>query len=1037
MADQEESFVQFMEDGLDEAQKRIFWRAAAGVERNEDGSFTRIDPNHRLRHTELNQVRLDVMYQIDRLSVLDTDPELSTLRKVHFSSFRMNHFIEKGSSAPSIDFKNDDGERIKVTLFTLGSIQLGGWEGPLSLLFFTEQAQNYTRRRNIHVSLGDVLSELKIAQPDVFNHWSQPFFCNKDPARYRTNTSYVGKEYALTFLQRFLVKVREVDPECGLFFNAIDTKLVWCAPKSKGLKALTKTLFTEPPLDDPKHGLILVDLSLEFVGHRQDEGEDEGKGAEEGGSVWDSSCVPMRDPDLLEPMFRSLQPLVSRSAFIKVSGHVREYVSTLLGRLETLNPPETLSLLNNSELSDGFVRSVLLAVDDGVPIGTYSAYSTLGMKNTSNLDTSKTVCEVVCVEDGVKVFNVACLGGEDAFITAYKLYSTSFLGLNRENRHPPITSGFERFRWLYLYNYINKEKPDEKLQAYAKDVLGLLYNLQQVACTPSTYRVEFTLDGKDVKKGRERMREVVASVHNFTPMIAFSTAKLGRYIIERFTGCLLGLQQFLRKKPICMTEMEHLSGIMLFTYFINQVYIHGKPSHLPASILEQLEERGFMFPLLCRLGSEPKLPSVDDLRDLMETGFHQGKDPVLVETNPLVLRHLDRFMETLLAFPCTIETKGKVFVLLVLRFLYKDLPRTSCVILAEGGWPKKVSSYQQTPLQRFFNMQNGILDEGGVTDKRCKRFSFVDNCPYERLRHLLDKKPEFKFEYWSFYSKYKASFPRGVDLGRFLVNAARSLGLSYPRPSKGLNRLSQRLGDWIEPEGEPEIPPLFLDLLEGDFEDFDNVLIRRFVDYWERGGDGDDTSEDEKEDDEHRRDREDYSSPSEDEEEKGGEEEEHGRDREIRDDDYSSPSEDEGGNGGGEEEEGEMEEEMPRKRKKKRKKRRKKRREEEDGEEDSEEERGGRGEEEGEMDEEEAAEEEEEEEEEEIEEEGGGRATRIDRIAARMDLSFEQVEAILEHRQKARVVEPGLFPKGNKRFGKENFKKLALKVGYAFTQNQA
>ena len=89
--------------------------------------------------------------------------------------------------------------------------------------------------------------------------------------------------------------------------------------------------------------------------------------------------------------------------------------------------------------------------------------------------------------------------------------------------------------------------------------------------------------------------------------------------------------------------------------------------------------------MLFRDGSQPKLPSADDLRDLMETGFHQGKYSVLVETNPFVTRHLDSFMETLLTSGCSAETKGKVFMLLVLRFLYNDLPRTSCVILAEGG----------------------------------------------------------------------------------------------------------------------------------------------------------------------------------------------------------------------------------------------------------------------------------------------------------------------------------------------------------------
>ena len=63
--------------------------------------------------------------------------------------------------------------------------------------------------------------------------------------------------------------------------------------------------------------------------------------------------------------------------------------------------------------------------------------------------------------------------------------------------------------------------------------------------------------------------------------------------------------------------------------------------------------------------------------------------------------HLNSFKETLLTSGCSAETKGKVFMLLVLCFLYKDLSRTSCVILAEGGWPKKVSAYQRTPLERF------------------------------------------------------------------------------------------------------------------------------------------------------------------------------------------------------------------------------------------------------------------------------------------------------------------------------------------------
>ena len=64
------------------------------------------------------------------------------------------------------------------------------------------------------------------------------------------------------------------------------------------------------------------------------------------------------------------------------------------------------------------------------------------------------------------------------------------------------------------------------------------------------------------------------------------------------------------------------------------------------------------------------------------------------------------------------------------------------------------------------------------------------------------------------------------------------------------------------------------------------------------------------------------------------------------------------------------------------------------------------------------------------------RARRIAQIAAERDLSFDQVETILEHGLKALKQCSKLFPKGNKRFRKDGFKKLVKKVNRAIQQNQ-
>ena len=227
--------------------------------------------------------------------------------------------------------------------------------------------------------------------------------------------------------------------------------------------------------EDEKDEIEIIDLTM-------DDEEDD----------YIDCCIDLYTEEPLVAMFRSVHTDVAASSLNKVRNLVSMYHEKVHRRLEHFRAPKTISLLNNLESSKRFVRDMLL---DGGALGPIGTYPVLGMKNVSNLDGQKTVVGVGWVEGVGWTFDSVHIGAESTLLTSFKLYSTSFLGINRENRHPPITSAFERFRWLYMNGKVDKETVDRKVQPYAKEVLSLLYNLPQTACTPSTYRVEFTIDG--------------------------------------------------------------------------------------------------------------------------------------------------------------------------------------------------------------------------------------------------------------------------------------------------------------------------------------------------------------------------------------------------------------------------------------------------------------------------------------------------------------------------------------------------------------
>ena len=741
---------------LTEEQKEDSLRFLAGYQKDDDGTYQPWNPFDMLSIIDNNDLSVQTAYQIDQFSVLDCSDDLDLFRSIHFDSLKLRHHTKSMPFNLRATLQIPRGDGIKavqpseLTAILLGNVHLKGEMENLVLVFFDSIAAGevpFYEDKTL-VALDLAISRLALDKPRVFGHTKMPHTnCAKNVSRKVTSTPPLNRADSLLLLSTFWSNVKEWGMNAALGFNMKGTKTLW---SFDSIVELRETVSSMVQPFNSERGLVLLDFSLEYFGSLKSDVPPIAITEEfvDGLNIND-------EESLVDHLAVTMGLAVERGRIIDSIGNQLEVFRDTLPSVQECSDQVSF-VCQGSKVGRQLWSHVfgINSTSNPMPSSHFcKKYHPLGIQEISDYSTGKPKVRISFSDEGEMTFGSEPLPALFPVlfpVLGAKAYSTMYRTTRHHSGLNSLTTSFPVHAWLNSFNKVSNSQLEEVFLKHCKEVVSFLVRLERVKTVPSTFRVDLTLDGKDVEEVCNNLEALNEAFLDDLPVFAVSPSDLKNLVVKRYTWVLWYLHQQV-KNPLDLALSDHLASMAVSEMLINQGFMYGSFSDLPGRLANVASNTGFIGPLY-KDGDRFTAPSYDDSKELTKSIFHKAHLKNMGEVDPEKIINLDNIIGILVRNQFfSDQLKRRVFLLLVLKKVPLDLHNSDNFYLHRGDTKKAPSELMDYSFNTFHDLveQNNTYLERNPsvrTNKRTKKRSLSILHEFPELT-ILEKENMNKYSF--------------------------------------------------------------------------------------------------------------------------------------------------------------------------------------------------------------------------------------------------------------------------------------------------